>query len=277
MLPHPDHRMTIALNHLRSLVERSSHPSIIFLNETLDSDLTLIQQQDWIRSGYHITDTSTEHWESGHYGTTILVHHSLPIQQVFRVHFSATKMERDGLFVDLNFPSTSAGTEKPAKTIRVCTTHLESLIANPPLRPAQVTTTAKYLHAPEVAGGLMGGDFNAIQPFDRTLHSENNLKDAYLEHGGKEDDDAGYTWGQMAPVRQREIFGCSRMDKLFYCGALQCVSFERFGLWVKVEDAAIEKELMQDEGMDGGWVTDHAGVAGVFRVGTEERKGEAKI
>jgi tyrosyl-DNA phosphodiesterase 2 len=272
MLPFEDQRMTVALNHLHELTIRNSHPSIIFLNEMLESDLLLIQTQPWIRSSYHVTDLDKEHWESGHYGTTTLIHHALPISRAFRVHYSATKMERDGLFVDLNFTN-------PERTIRLCNTHLESLIADPPLRPAQVETTAKYLHEFGITGGIMGGDFNAIQPFDRTLHSDNNLKDAFLEHGGKEDDDAGYTWGQMAPVKQREMFGCSRMDKLFFCGdALECIGFERFGLGVKVEDKAAEKELIEVEGMDGGWVTDHAGVWGVFKVigGDNEKVGQGK-
>ena len=38
-----------------------------------------------------------------------------------------------------------------------------------------------------------------IEPFDRKLHSDNGLKDAYLELGGKEDSDDGFTWGQQAP------------------------------------------------------------------------------
>ena len=276
MLPHADHRMLIALNHLHGLIIKrgSTAPPIVFLNEMLESDLSLIQSQAWIRESYHITDLDKEFWESGYYGTTMLIHKSLSIQKVFRVHFQATKMERDGLFVDVSF-------QNPAKMVRVCTTHLESLIADPPLRPVQVLTTAKYLHEQGIDGGIMGGDFNAIQPFDRTLHSENGLKDAFLEHGGKEDAEDGYTWGQMAPVKQREMFGCSRMDKLFFGGGIECAGFERFGLGVKVEDKVAEEELMEVEGMDGGWVTDHAGVAGVFRVGGSDigqtGKTEAKI
>jgi tyrosyl-DNA phosphodiesterase 2 len=256
MLPYPNERMLVALNHLKSLTS-ADHPSVIFLNECLTNDLEIIQSQPWIQSSYHITDLTDEFWESGHYGTCTLIPKSLPITSVFRVHYEATKMERDVLCVDV---MTKNG------VVRICNSHLESLIADPPLRPDQVTTAAKYMRESGVHGAVIGGDFNAIQPFDRTLHSENGLKDAFLEMGGKEDSDEGFTWGQMAPVKQREMFGCSRMDKLFYCGGLEVVAFERFGLGVDVGDKAIEKVLREEEGMDGGWVTDHAGVMATWKV-----------
>lgn len=276
MLPYPNERMLIALNHLHTLTTTgtSPHPSIIFLNECLTTDLTLLQSQPWIQSSYNITDLSDEFWESGHYGTCTLVPKSLPITSVFRVHYDATKMERDVLCVDVVVSNASGN----RSTLRICNSHLESLVADPPLRPAQVATAAEFMRAPGVYGAVVGGDFNAIQPFDRSLHSDNGLKDAYLETGGKEDSEEGYTWGQMAPVKQREMFGCSRMDKLFYCGGLEVVAFERFGLGVKVGDAQIEKVLREEEGLDGGWVTDHAGIKGTWSVVEKGHEvGAAKI
>jgi tyrosyl-DNA phosphodiesterase 2 len=256
MLPYPNERMLVALNYLKSLTT-SNHPNIIFLNESLTTDLELIQTQPWIQSSYHITDLTDEFWESGHYGTCTLIPKSLPVVSVFRVHYEATKMERDVLCIDI---MTKNG------VVRICNSHLESLVADPPLRPAQITTAAKYMHEPGVHGAVVGGDFNAIQPFDRTLHLDNGLKDAYLEMGGKENSDEGFTWGRMAPVKQREMFGCSRMDKLFYCGGLEVVAFERFGLGVNVGAREIEKVLIEEEGMDGGWVTDHAGVKATWKI-----------
>ena len=43
---------------------------------------------------------------------------------------------------------------------------------------------SSHLHAPSIHGGVLAGDLNAIQPFDYTLHAENDLKDAYLESDG---------------------------------------------------------------------------------------------
>ena len=258
MLPYTNERMQVALDHIHSLISSSQEPSIVLLNEMLVSDLQLMQSQPWIQQGYSMTDIDDQSWESGHYGTCTLIPGTLAITNVFRVHYEATKMERDGLFVDLDLGN--------GKTVTVCNTHLESLVAEPPLRPKQVEIAAKHLRGEHLAGGIMGGDFNAIQPFDRTLHSDNGLKDAYLELGGKEDSDEGYTWGQMAPGKQREMFGCSRMDKLFFCGGLEVVDFQRFGYGVDVKNEKIKEALMKGEGMDGGWVTDHLGVMATFRV-----------
>ncbi|KAH0831477.1 endonuclease/exonuclease/phosphatase family protein [Fonsecaea pedrosoi] len=259
MLPFADERMQAALKHLQSHVEDAPLPSIIMLQEMLETDLALLQTQPWIRANYNITDIDNKYWESGYYGTCTLVPKVLPIASVFRVHYEQTAMERDGLFVDVTFAN--------AQIIRICNTHLESLIADPPKRPHQLATAAKWMHDPEVSGSVLGGDLNAIQDFDKTLHSDNNLQDAYLTLGGKEDTDQGYTWGQMAPTKLRNMFGCSRMDKLFFCGKLRCEKFERIGMGVEAEEENVRKALIDEEGMEAGWVTDHLGVKAEFSVG----------
>ncbi|RMD39943.1 hypothetical protein DV735_g5179, partial [Chaetothyriales sp. CBS 134920] len=248
MLPYPNERMQVALDHV-----------IIFFNEMLVSDLRLIQAQPWIQQGYNITDIDSRFWESGHYGTCTLVPKSLPIAAVFRVHYAATNMERDALFVDVDVGN--------GRLLTFANSHLESLVATPPLRPEQVRTAARNNSGGQVViGGVMGGDFNAIQPFDRSLHADNGLKDAFLELGGSEDTDEGYTWGQMAPIKQREMFGCSRMDKFFFAGDIEVVDFHRFGNGVEVKHQGIRKALVEEEGMDGGWVTDHLGIMATFKL-----------
>ncbi|KIX01754.1 uncharacterized protein Z518_09481 [Rhinocladiella mackenziei CBS 650.93] len=258
MFPYTEERMIAALKHLESHVNASSVPAIIMLQEMLESDLTLIKGQPWVRTNYNLTDIDAKYWESGHYGTCTLIPKALPITSVFRVHYEQTAMERDGLFVDLDFGN--------SQIVRICNTHLESLVADPPIRPHQLATSATHMHDPEVSGSVLGGDLNAIQPFDKTLHSDNNLHDAYLTLGGKEDSDDGYTWGQMAPVKLRKMFGCSRMDKLFFCGHLKCEKFERFGLGVQVEDEHVREDLIKEEGLEAGFVTDHLGVRAEFSV-----------
>ncbi|KAK3680726.1 Endonuclease/exonuclease/phosphatase [Podospora appendiculata] len=256
MRPLADERMKVALAHLRSLVERAAtRPSIIMLNEMVDPDFDLIQMEDWIRQGYRITDSSTQHWQSD-YGTLILIPKSMPIKSVFRVHYSQTRMGRDALFVDISLPQD--------KTLRICTTHLESLVANPPVRPGQLAEAAKFIH--EADASILGGDLNAIQPFDKTLHLENGLRDAYLETGGEEDAEAGMTWGQMAGTYQRNKFGLTRMDKLLFCGGLEVESFETFGMDLEVEDEVGREQLRALVGMEKGWITDHLGVKADFRV-----------
>ncbi|KAK3943524.1 5'-tyrosyl-DNA phosphodiesterase [Diplogelasinospora grovesii] len=258
-----DERMRSALNYLHTLVKDATRPTVIMFNEMLESDLEIIQAQDWVQQDYHITDISSKYWASTIYGTCILIPKSLPIKSVFRVHYEKTNMDRDALFVDIPLPNINS------ETLRLCSTHLESLRATHPRRPAQLQTAAKFMHQADAA--VLAGDLNAIQDFDKTLHTENNLKDAYLESGGEEGDEAGATWGQMVQQWQRDRYGLGRLDKMLFCGNLELEKFETFGLDVEVEDENARKELMgQGGGLARGWVTDHLGVRGDFRIITEE-------
>lgn len=263
-----EERMHAALKYLEQLV--SSSPSdvaiVIFLQEMGQSDLEQIRNSTWIKKRFNITDVYNSHWLSPLYGTTTLVDQRLHINNVFRVPW-ISKFHRDGLFVDigLSHPESQSG---DAKVLRLCNTHLESLVADPPVRPLQLAAAAEYLQQPEVACALLAGDLNAIQPFDRTLHVENNLDDAYLDLGGTEDSDEGYTWGQQVPQWMKDTFGCSRMDKILFRGEVRPNKFARIGMGVKVAENVreeVEKEI------DGGWVTDHYGVMGNFELQSEWR------
>ncbi|KAF5638005.1 endonuclease exonuclease phosphatase family [Fusarium sp. NRRL 52700] len=267
MLPHGDSRMNSALKHLQELSRqhRSDDKTAVVINiqECVPSDLDLIGEKDWIRSDFYRTDIDTANWASGAYGTTTLVDRRLDVVSCFRVHYSATRMERDALFVDV---------EASGQKLRLCNTHLESLALEPPRRPAQMKLIASHMHADNVSGAVVTGDFNAIQPFDRTLHTDNQLQDAYLKLGGTEgngrDDNEGYTWGQQALTQMRQQFGCSRMDKVFFCGdALELLEFERFGANVEPEDGeeGVRKDLLS-LGFEQPWITDHLGVKAVFEL-----------
>lgn len=68
--------MRAALDHLRQHVygnvasqyEPDADPKIIMLNEMTGSDLQILQSQDWIQQDFHLTDISSEYWESDVYG-----------------------------------------------------------------------------------------------------------------------------------------------------------------------------------------------------------------
>ena len=258
MLPYPDSRMTAGLRHLEGLVAALAKDtaSVIYLQECVESDVKLVASDSWVQSNFALTDIDTSNWQNGHYGTITLVDRRLPIKSCFRVHYSQTRMERDGLFVDIVLDN---------KPIRLCNTHLESLALEPPYRPPQMKLVAKYMHDYNIYGAAVAGDFNAIQDFDRTLHCENGLKDAYLELGGSEADAVGgHTWGQQAATVLRDRFGTSRMDKVFYTG-LQCITFERLGADVEVEDDEERRDIVSF-GFDRPWITDHLGVVAVFEV-----------
>lgn len=270
MLPFPDSRMGAAIRHLERLVQVENAEDtafVVFLQECLESDLELLTRDDWIQQTFAITDVSSDNWQNGHYGTTTLVDRSLNVKGVFRVHYEQTRMQRDGLFADVALPSDNTPAPgQEARTIRLCNTHLESLALAPPLRPAQMALCASYMKANGFFAAA-AGDFNAIQDLDRSLHTDNELKDAYLETGGAENDAAnGHTWGQQAATTQRERFGTSRMDKVFFCGeAMRCVGFERIGAGVEVQDED-ERKSLESLGFDKPWITDHLGVKAVFEV-----------
>ena len=126
----------------------------------------------------------------------------------------------------------------------------------------------------EISGAALAGDLNAIQPFDQHIASENGLKDAFIEMGGKEDTDAGFTWGPLVPKSLRDRFGCSRMDKvLFYGQQLQVESLEKIGEDAEVEGTEDRGELLGlEQGVEDGtgqvhvYVTDHIGLAAEFVV-----------
>ncbi|KAF2030267.1 hypothetical protein EK21DRAFT_66025 [Setomelanomma holmii] len=253
-----EERMRAALQYLEQLI--SSTPNdiavVVFLQEMGQSDLKQIQESLGIMRRFNIAERDGSNWLSPLYGTTTLIDRRLKISNIFRVPW-ISKFARDGLFVDLAFSKLGDDT----KVLRLCNTHLESLVADPPIRPLQLAAAAEHLQKPEVAGALLAGDLNAIQPFDRTLHFDNNLHDAYLDLGGKEDSDAGYTWGQQVPQWMKDKFGCSRMDKILFQGAVQPVNFERIGMGVKVAENVMEEV---EKEIEGGWVTDHYGIMGEF-------------
>lgn len=246
-------RMAGALRYLESLVGTfpSNVPVMIHFQEMVANDLKLLQAAPWIRARFALSDIDTKNWQTPYYGTTTLVDHRLPIAQIFRNAYK-TQMDRDGLFVDI-----LAGHPSTPQTLRFCNTHLESLPIQPPLRPAQLTIASQHLHAPSVHAGIIAGDLNAIEPFDRTLHIANNLKDAYLEAGGKEDCEQGYTWGYQSYAELQENFGCSRLDKILYCGRCEVKGLERIGIGVRVEES--KRAKMKSFGALE-FVTDHYGL-----------------
>lgn len=266
MLPFAEARMSAALAHLEGLTNSLPPTTVVAigLQECTPSDLITISQKQWVRDRFHITDLDISAWASGLYGTTMLLDRRLGVASCFRVHYSATQMERDALFVDVTVPA--SGAAGAPRTVRLGNSHLESLALDPPQRPAQVRTAAPHLHAGGLAGAVIAGDYNAIQPFDAALHSDNGLRDAYLEAGGKEGGEGGFMWGQQALPALRERFGCSRMDKAYFCGSgIKLQGFERFGADVEVDEGnKRQRDGLLALGFEKAWVTDHLGIKATF-------------
>jgi tyrosyl-DNA phosphodiesterase 2 len=267
-----DIRMQGALEVLMQEVDSCNEPVVVLLQEMTISDLKLIMDSQWIQDRFYITDISNANWADERYGTSTLVDKKLAIEQAFRIHYDS-RFGRDALFVDISVvpaqkPSSTAEEQRSLKTLRIANTHLESLIANPPLRPAQVAASAGHLHAPRVHAGVLAGDFNAIQDFDRTLHQENKLNDTYLVHGGLEDSTEGYTWGYQCEEELMQRFGPSRMDKILYYGHIKVDGLKRIGIGAKVNEANRTELKAITNGLE--WITDHYGLAATLAIMPQE-------
>jgi len=144
--------------------------------------------------------------------------------------------------------------------------HGPGRIASPSDSTATTTTNLPTPHA-----AILAGDLNANSPEDQPLPAQNNLQDAFLVLGGQEDTGESYTWGQQAPAHDREKYGCSRMDKVLFCGGVEVESLRRIGegveAWVEYPQWSDDDEEDEDEETgENVWVSDHLGLKSVFRL-----------
>jgi tyrosyl-DNA phosphodiesterase 2 len=93
-------------------------------------------------------------------------------------------MGRDALFVDI--PVSAGGRSTSKRSIRLCTTHLESLYGSETYRASQLATISRLTKETrakdhDTIAIFVGGDMNAITPFDYHLHKANelDLRDAW--------------------------------------------------------------------------------------------------
>ncbi|KAL2011634.1 hypothetical protein VTN00DRAFT_4352 [Thermoascus crustaceus] len=184
----------------------------------------------------------------------------------FRVPF-VSDMGRDALVVDL--PIFNPGRRTQSKeSLRLCTTHLESLWVGKAYRPGQLALISALLKGTlsmgsRIVAGLVGGDMNAIDKPEHEFHraSEVDLKDVWedvppppvpvlkpfqkdLSYGRAR----GNTWGYQSKAKDRK-----RLDKFFYTGrSIETVALSeaqdvtgrlgRFGIELKTEVEAWKYE-----------------------------------
>ncbi|KAK5651400.1 hypothetical protein OQA88_12557 [Cercophora sp. LCS_1] len=193
-------------------------------------------------------------------------------------------MGRDALVVDIW--SGSARTDAKRNTIRLCTTHLESLYDKfNRYRPRQLARVSQILKAGSgvsgsgrVIGGLVGGDMNSFEKDEREYHRtpEIDLNDVWedvpppptpVRRPFKKDltfgRDRGNAWGYQSNGKRPY----KRIDKFFYTGSLAAVpvaeaddivgTFGRMGVGLKTEADV--------------WVSDHFAITvGVKARGAHE-------
>ncbi|GBE88373.1 hypothetical protein SCP_1301880 [Sparassis crispa] len=148
------------------------------------------------------------------------------------------------VLVDLDLLDPSWG---PPLVMRIANTHLESLPQGTPVRPGQLALISRLLKQPDVDGGVVGGDMNAIAPSDARIHLDAGLLDAYTGHPN---DHNGFTWGYQ-PLSE---YPPARLDKLFYTP-------EVFGdppPFVRVHPPELVGETLITS--RGQWASDHYGL-----------------
>ncbi|KAM0185928.1 hypothetical protein ACHAPI_011966 [Fusarium lateritium] len=280
-------RTSAAIAYLRTMFGQVPHNLVVMFQELRQESLEAILEDKWAQQNFVLSDTeppyphyiNNESLDEGpdcipsQYFTLMMVSKTLPISNCFRVPF-VSEMERDALVVDIPV-SGDNGSEAPKRSLRLCTTHLESLYTGKELRFQQLAQVSALLKGDSsqgqiIHGGLVGGDMNPADRFEHNIHRapEVDLTDVW------EDEPAptppvlkpfqkditygkarGNTWGyQSDRARTRK-----RLDKFLYTGSIETFALSeaqdtigklgRFGIGLKTK-----------VGLDDVWVSDHFGI-----------------
>lgn len=165
----------------------------------------------------------------------------------------------------------ASGLDLP-RTVRLGNSHLESLALDPPLRPAQVHTAAPHLHAatwPAPSLRATSTPSSRSMPLCTWTMATGTHT---LSLAGRRAARTG-SRGQQALPALRQQFGCSRMDKAYFCGSgIKLQDFERFGADVEVgEDNKKQRDGLLALGFEKAWVTDHLGIKTTFSLVNDTR------
>ena len=152
-----------------------------------------------------------------------------------------SRYERDAFCVNFHDPAT------PGNVLRLLNVHLDSLDAYF-RRAFQVHLLDRLLREGGCSGGVIAGDFNAIDPDDRTLVEKHGLVDAWVKLYGRTTGRDGATWG--VGVELENGLKPSRLDKVVMLGL-----------------EPVDIEVLQPGRIDAGtpW-SDHCGLRCTFTV-----------
>lgn len=284
--PDPAARTSAALGHLNELFGEVSRPLVVMLQEVRRESLQVILDNAWVQRNFILSDVDPPaslytdipgksfimrqlDWDAAPYFTLMMISRQLAITNCFRIPF-VTSMGRDALVIDIPV-SNPGGRTQMKESLRLCTTHLESLWGGKRYRPGQLALISALLKETStmesrIIAGLVGGDMNAIDKSEHEFHKSNdvNLNDAWedvpalpvpilkpfqkdLSYGRAR----GNTWGyQSDGSRDRK-----RMDKFFYTGSIETVAITetqditgrigRLGINVKTDVEAWEHETTE--------------------------------
>jgi len=234
----PVSRAKLLLSHI---LEGPKSPDIIFLQEVTPEVRASLLADARVRAAFLVTDAEDQtSFEDVPFATMML----LPIAR-FASNLDSSRKEgdgieggekfilgnvsrvtlpseygRDALYVDI-IPLTAPGT-----FFRLINVHLDSLSDTLPYRARQMEILANVLREPGCSGGIIAGDFNAINPEDDGLVDKNELVDAWvaLHRRADPNNNDGATWG--VGMERRDGLGPGRLDKVVMMGLIKAKEIE---------------------------------------------------
>lgn len=278
----PAARASAAVTYLSNTFGEESDHLVIMLQEVNQQSLQAILDHAWVQRNFLLSnieppktiikDISDESsvfepvWVAASYFTLMLISKDLSISKCFRAPFT-TAMGRDALVTDIPILGSEASSSMP-ESLRLCTTHLESLYSGKDYRLGQLALVSALLKGASaldsrIIGGLVGGDMNPCDRLEHDYHraTEVDLKDVWedepvppppvLKPFQKDTTYGrarGNTWGYQSKARTR-----NRMDKFLYTGSVETFAVDeaqdvtgrlgRLGIGLKVEVDAWKYEM----------------------------------
>ncbi|GJJ11982.1 hypothetical protein Clacol_006220 [Clathrus columnatus] len=223
----PISRAKLILHHI---LEGPKSPDIIFLQEVTSDVRVSLLNDARVRAAFLATDTedqtlfedvpfttmtllSSARFASGlnlqKEGDGVEGGEKFMLGRVSRVTLPS-KYGRDALYVDIIPPAA------PDTLFRFINVHLDSLGDSLHYRAQQMKILANVLRESGCSGGIIAGDFNAINPVDDGLVDKNELVDAWVTLHGKTDPN-GATWG-VGVERRGRLGPGKRLDKVVMIG-----------------------------------------------------------
>ncbi|KAL5405588.1 hypothetical protein PMIN04_012302, partial [Paraphaeosphaeria minitans] len=287
-------RAFAALDHLQELFGTVPGQLVVMLQEVCNESLQAILESPWIQQNFILNNVNAPEsiyrrtlgssfimiepsWAAHRYFTIMMIPRYLESVHCFRAPFT-TEMGRDVLCVDVPI-STSDGSTRSNDSLRLCTTHLESLWHGKAYRSGQLAMISRLLKRPQasktnIIGGFVGGDMNALDRSEHEMHrtSDIGLKDVWedapaplvpllkpfqkdMSFGRAR----GNTWGYQSGARTRK-----RMDKFFYSGLVEAVALTepqdatgklgRIGIGLETEIEAWQTETTEGKFVRGKFV-----------------------
>ncbi|KAJ3988929.1 Endonuclease/exonuclease/phosphatase [Lentinula detonsa] len=249
-----DERTIGAIDHLSKVVLKgnSPPPCVILLQEVHDKALNVLLAHPWIQSHFFVVPIDSMKWPNTTYGNVTLIERSVSIQEAGILPYEpTTQMYRNALVTDIRLAPLEPELYEGRRdlTIRIVNTHLESLMQGraAEYRAAQLAICVELLQMedPAAYGGIIGGDFNAIDKDSARQIREHGLVDPG-EPSEFADPKKSHTWGfhETRPLK----FPTCRMDKIVFTprGEFTVDPPVIFGQDAKTEE---------DE-----WVSDHYGL-----------------